>query len=203
MGELYRLGHSSKNNKVVRLKLNINDDKRVNDKRQELRFAAHAVNQNKNDFERVQTAYKAYQDARAENIAAALISAQVVAMTSSYAATIMYILKKVEFEIILFDEAAEIFETHIVSVLTSHTKHMIQIEDHKQLKPSPNSNHLAKNFQLESMFERLIEGGLPFAKLRYQYRMLTVISNRIIHFYKDLQLKNLNAQDKQSPRNRK
>ena len=32
MGELYRLGHSSKNNKVDRFKLNINDDKRVNDK---------------------------------------------------------------------------------------------------------------------------------------------------------------------------
>jgi hypothetical protein len=44
MGELYRLGHSSKNNKDDRFKLNINDYKRDYDKRQELRFAAHAVN---------------------------------------------------------------------------------------------------------------------------------------------------------------
>jgi hypothetical protein len=50
--------------------------------------------QTKTTYERVQTVYKVYQDARGENIAASLISAPVVAMTSSNAATIMFFLLK-------------------------------------------------------------------------------------------------------------
>jgi hypothetical protein len=52
----------------------------------------------------VKIAQKEYEQARAENIARELSKAKLVAMTSSYAATIKYILELVELEVFLFED---------------------------------------------------------------------------------------------------
>ncbi len=75
-------------------------------------------------------------------------------------------LEKTNFPIVIVEEAAEVFEGHILTALSKKTEHLILIGDHKQLKPSPAVYDLEKNFNLSmSLFERLINNKLNFTTL--------------------------------------
>ncbi|XP_068120429.1 NFX1-type zinc finger-containing protein 1 [Hyperolius riggenbachi] len=118
-----------------------------------------------------------------------LQQATVIGMTTTGAAKYRRILQEVQPRIVIVEEAAEVLEAHTITTLSSACQHLILIGDHQQLRPSANVYDLAKNFNLEvSMFERLIESGLPFVRLNYQHRMRPEIAQLLTpHIYKELE----------------
>lgn len=114
-------------------------------------------------------------------------NASVIAMTTTMASKLRHILKKLACPIVIFEEAAEVFESHILTSLSPHCQHLILIGDHLQLKPKPVVHDLAVRYNLEvSMFERLIENGLPHVTLGVQRRMRPEVSNLIMDIYPNL-----------------
>ena len=104
--------------------------------------------------------------------AEAIKNFSVVAMTTTGCAKYSTILEQNHFETIIVEEAAEVLESHVLSVLTKNTKKLILIGDHKQLKPKPYNFELESKYNFNvSMFERLINNGIPYAALKYQRRM--------------------------------
>lgn len=84
----------------------------------------------------------------------------------------------------MVEEAAEIQESHVLTSLGAHTKHLIMVGDHKQLRPKCESYELTvesgSGHTLNiSMFERLVLGGFPHPSLAVQHRMRLEISQLI------------------------
>ena len=115
--------------------------------------------------------------------------AKVVGMTTTGAARLHSVVKNIKSKIMIVEEAAEVFEAHIVASLTPSCEHLILIGDHQQLRPNPTVYELCKRYNLDvSLFERLIKSGLSHNRLDIQHRMLPAISKLIVpHIYKDLQ----------------
>ena len=104
--------------------------------------------------------------------AEAIKNYKIVAMTTTGCAKYSTILEQNNFETIIIEEAAEVLESHVLSLLTKNTKQLILIGDHKQLKPKPYNYELETKFNFNvSMFERLINNKIPIAALQYQRRM--------------------------------
>ncbi|XP_006881685.1 PREDICTED: NFX1-type zinc finger-containing protein 1 [Elephantulus edwardii] len=118
-----------------------------------------------------------------------LKDAQIVGMTTTGAAKYRQILQKVEPQIVIVEEAAEVLEAHTIATLSKACQHLILIGDHQQLRPSANVYDLAKNFNLEvSLFERLVKVNIPFVRLNYQHRMRPEIARLLTpHIYQDLE----------------
>ena len=97
---------------------------------------------------------------------------KIVAMTTTGCAKYSTILEQSNFEVIIIEEAGEVLESHVLSLLTKNTKHLILIGDHKQLKPKPYNYEIETKYNFNvSMFERLINNNIPFSSLKYQRRM--------------------------------
>lgn len=45
-------------------------------------------------------------------------------------------------QIVMVEEAAEVFEAHVLVCLSRHTQHLILVGDHEQLRPKPNTYEL-------------------------------------------------------------
>ncbi|KAI1106987.1 P-loop containing nucleoside triphosphate hydrolase protein [Jackrogersella minutella] len=94
--------------------------------------------------------------------------------------------------IIIAEEAGEILEAHIIAAMGPSTKQIIQIGDHKQLRPKVKSYKLTvasgHGYDLNrSLFERLILQGKSHCTLLNQHRMRPEISALIRHNYPDLE----------------
>ena len=97
---------------------------------------------------------------------------KIVAMTTTGAAKYSTILEQSNFEVIIIEEAAEVLESHVLSLLTKNTKRLILIGDHKQLKPKPYNYDLETKYNFNvSIFERLINNNIPYSSLKFQRRM--------------------------------
>ena len=86
--------------------------------------------------------------------------------------------------IILVEEAGEILESHILTALSSNTKHLVLIGDHQQLRPKVNNYALTveigDGYDLnKSLFERLVISGYPHTTLAKQHRMRPEISDLV------------------------
>ena len=81
------------------------------------------------------------------------------------------------------EEAAEILEARLICTLTEHTKHLIMIGDHRQLKPRMNNVQLERQRLNLSLFERLITQNVGFVQLQNQRRMRPAISRYIRNIY--------------------
>ena len=116
-------------------------------------------------------------------------TASVIGMTTTGAAKYHDILQKVKPRIIIVEEAAEVLESHIVSVLGGGTHHLILIGDHKQLRPKPNVYRLEKDYKLGiSLFERLINNHHTHVTLTTQHRMRPEIAELVHpHIYDTLE----------------
>ncbi|KAI5071830.1 hypothetical protein GOP47_0014081 [Adiantum capillus-veneris] len=113
-----------------------------------------------------------------------LRKAKVVGMTTTAAARNHSILKSLQAEIIVVEEAAEVLESHILASLTASTKHLILIGDHLQLRPAVAVHKLAVKHQLDvSLFERLVKSGVEYVTLGVQRRMRPSISKLISGIY--------------------
>ncbi|KAF6024122.1 ZNFX1 [Bugula neritina] len=110
--------------------------------------------------------------------------AKVIGMTTTGAARMQSVLQQVGPEIVVVEEAAEVLEAHIITALSQHCKHLILIGDHKQLKPNPTVYDLAKQYHLDlSLFERMVNNGLPVKTLNIQHRMRPEVSKYMRHIY--------------------
>jgi superfamily I DNA and/or RNA helicase len=108
----------------------------------------------------------------------------IVAMTTTGSSRYHNILKDIGPRIIVVEEAAEVFEAHIVSSLSKHCEHLILIGDHVQLRPNPTVYNLAINYHLDvSLFERLLNNNFTKVMLKCQHRMRPEISVLMNHFY--------------------
>ena len=114
----------------------------------------------------------------------------IIAMTTTGSARYHNILKDIGPKIVIVEEAAEVFESHIVSALSKDCEHLILIGDHVQLRPKPNVYELEKDYRLDvSLFERLLLNGAKHVSLTCQHRMRPEISVLMKHFY-NFEIKN-------------
>lgn len=76
-----------------------------------------------------------------------------------------------ESKIVIVEEAAAIFEAHIITALNTKCEHLILIGDHIQLRPNPSVYRLAVKYNIDvSLFERLIKNKFPNVRLNIQVR---------------------------------
>ena len=109
---------------------------------------------------------------------------KIIAMTTTGCAKYSTILDHLKFEYVIVEEAAEVLEPHILSLLTKNIKRLIMIGDHKQLKPKPYSYELCKKYNFNvSMFERLINNGIKYVSLKYQRRMKPLFADFVRLIY--------------------
>ena len=90
---------------------------------------------------------------------------------------------------VIVEEAAEILEGQLISVLPPTAKHLVMLGDQKQLKPYVSCYELKRFKNLDcSMFERLINNELDYQQLGRQCRMRDDIAQllRELNIYKDL-----------------
>ena len=75
-------------------------------------------------------------------------------------------------KIVIVEEAAEIFEAHVITSLSPKCEHLILIGDHVQLRPSPSVYKLAINYKIDvSLFERFVKNDFPNVRLNIQVRI--------------------------------
>ncbi|XP_021348895.1 NFX1-type zinc finger-containing protein 1-like isoform X2 [Mizuhopecten yessoensis] len=114
--------------------------------------------------------------------------ATVVGMTITGAAKYQAVLQEIGPRVIVVEEAAEVLEAHVVTILSRHCQHLILIGDHKQLRPNPTIYKLAKNYNLDlSLFERMIKNDIELDCLGLQHRMRPEISKIMTLIYPELQ----------------
>ena len=74
-------------------------------------------------------------------------------------------------KIVIVEEAAEIFEAHIITSLSSKCEHLILIGDHVQLRPNPSVYRLATHYNIDvSLFERLVKNQFRNVRLNIQVK---------------------------------
>ncbi|KAL4882176.1 P-loop containing nucleoside triphosphate hydrolase protein [Aspergillus karnatakaensis] len=121
-----------------------------------------------------------------------LVSKRIIGCTTTGAAMHARELSAVSPGIVLLEEAGEILESHVLTALGSHTKQLIMIGDHQQLRPKINNYALSVEKGLGydlncSLFERLVLSGYPHSTLAKQHRMVPEISTLVRNLtYPDL-----------------
>ena len=109
-----------------------------------------------------------------------LKSAAVIGMTTNGAAKYNALLRELQPEIIIIEEAAEVLEASVLASFTSSTKHVIFIGDHLQLRPQVSEYSLGTYHGLQiSLFERLVKMNVGYVTLSEQRRMHPDISSLI------------------------
>lgn len=119
--------------------------------------------------------------------ARALRTLDIIAMTTTGACKYKELLKSIDPDIIMVEEAAEVLEAQVITCLTENTKQLILIGDHFQLKPKVNCYQLEQRYGFNtSLFERLVEIGVYNVLLETQRRMRPEISQLIRFIYPSL-----------------
>ena len=96
----------------------------------------------------------------------------ILALTTTCAAKTNFLFRLLKSKIVIFEEAAEILESHVVACLTPYTQHVIMIGDHQQLQPYSSSYQLQQYSHMNiSLFERIFTKQSEPIQLRTQYRM--------------------------------
>ncbi|PVI08396.1 P-loop containing nucleoside triphosphate hydrolase protein [Periconia macrospinosa] len=106
---------------------------------------------------------------------------RIIGCTTTAAAMYTEEIQKTSPGIIIVEEAGEILESHILTAMSSQTKQLVLIGDHKQLRPKISNYSLTiekgDGFNLnQSLFERLVVAGVPHVTLTRQHRMRPDIS---------------------------
>ncbi|XP_061393471.1 NFX1-type zinc finger-containing protein 1 [Musca vetustissima] len=112
----------------------------------------------------------------------------IIGMTTTCAAKTNFLFRLLKSKIVIFEEAAEILESHIVACLTPYTEHVIMIGDHQQLQPYTSNYQLQQKSQMNiSLFERIFSKYSKPIVLRTQYRMHPKIADLLSNtIYTDL-----------------
>ncbi|KAI8130712.1 NFX1-type zinc finger-containing protein 1 [Lucilia cuprina] len=112
----------------------------------------------------------------------------IIALTTTCAAKTNFLFRLLKSKIVIFEEAAEILESHVVACLTPYTQHVIMIGDHQQLQPYSSSYQLQQYAHMNiSLFERIFTKQSEPIQLKTQYRMHPKIADLLCNtIYKDL-----------------
>ncbi|KAF3914170.1 hypothetical protein AA313_de0210225 [Arthrobotrys entomopaga] len=129
-----------------------------------------------------------WKDTRITNV---LTEKRIIAGTTNGAAKFLESIAKAAPTIIIVEEAAQIFESHVLAALHPNVQQLILIGDHKQLRPRCDTwelRHESKHgYDLDiSLFERLIHMGFPYVTLETQHRARPEISQLIRATYPEL-----------------
>ena len=152
-------------------------------------FARHRYKELEENAKQYEFACEEHSDVSKKVDECVLRGCDVIGITTTGAAKHHHVLRNIHPKIVIFEEAAEIFEAHIVTSLAPSVQQLVLIGDHKQLQPKPNCYDLEREYNLSvSLFERLIRNHIPFVTLSVQHRMRPEISS-LVHpsIYHDLQ----------------
>lgn len=83
-----------------------------------------------------------------DNTLKLMTSMKVIGMTTTFASRIRETLECLKSPIVIVEEAAQVLESHVVSVLTQHCQHLILIGDHIQLRPSTADYEIETKYHL-------------------------------------------------------
>ena len=144
-------------------------------------------------------------EALSEKTASILKRKRVIGCTTTAAAKYARDLQNASPGVILVEEAGEILESHILTAISSKTKQLVLIGDHKQLRPKVNNYALTvekgDGYDLNrSLFERLVLAGYPHTTLTNQHRMCPEISSIVRHLTYPNLLDDKKTLDRPSPR---
>ncbi|XP_059169633.1 NFX1-type zinc finger-containing protein 1-like [Physella acuta] len=152
------------------------------------RYRDDLIRQIQECVEKIEDIKKRIKQLDDEEILFIFKTAKVIGMTTTGAAKHRDVLQAVGSRIVVVEEAAEVFESHIITALNPQCNHLILIGDHQQLRPKPNVYELARHYGLEvSLFERLIKNNVPHVVLKVQHRMRPEISKLMRHIYPELE----------------
>ena len=140
-----------------------------------------------------------------ERTASILRRKRVIGCTTTAAAKYARDLQNASPGVILVEEAGEILESHILTAISSKTKQLVLIGDHKQLRPKVNNYALTvekgDGYDLNrSLFERLVLAGYPHTTLTNQHRMCPEISSIVRHLTYPNLIDDKKTLDRPSPR---
>jgi len=117
--------------------------------------------------------------------------AELVCCTITGASIQTELLREVGFRVVLVEEAAEIMQPQLLAALPPSVEQLVQIGDHRQLRPQLEIEELGNVNHLDvSMMERLVEAGrgfCAFTQLTRQSRMMPEFVSLIADIYPDLE----------------
>lgn len=117
-----------------------------------------------------------------------LKQARVVGMTTTGLSKYRGLVQGLKPKIVLIEEAAETFESHVTASCFDSLEHLILVGDHQQLRGHCSVKDLeGYPFNLDvSMFERLVRNQVDYARLSRQRRMVPEIRRLLAPIYNDL-----------------
>ncbi|KAI0841013.1 P-loop containing nucleoside triphosphate hydrolase protein [Hypoxylon sp. FL0890] len=141
------------------------------------------------EFNKTQKVLQSLHKGKTEQI---LRSKRIICCTTTAASMYAQEIQAAAPGVIIVEEAGEILESHILAAMGPYTKQLIQIGDHKQLRPKVKNYKLTveagRGYDLNrSLFERLILQERPHCTLLNQHRMRPEISALIRHNYPGLE----------------
>ena len=110
--------------------------------------------------------------------------AKIIAGTTAGCAQFVETFQLIRPKVVLCEEAAELREGHILAFLNQWVEQVIQIGDHKQLRPKVTEQRLNRVTRAGiSMMERMVNCGAPCVTITTQRRMHPVISSVVKPYY--------------------
>ena len=152
------------------------------------RWAKEMVKEKVSEVSHVYKKYNQCQERlsrlRSEKNACIIGRKRIIGCTTTAAAKYADQLQESAPGIIIVEEAGEILESHTLTAMSSSTKQLVLIGDHKQLRPKISNYSLSiekgAGYNLNmSLFERLVLAGVPHTTLTRQHRMRPEISSLI------------------------
>eukprot|EP01132_Coremiostelium_polycephalum_P003571 gene3571-4450_t len=108
----------------------------------------------------------------------------IIGATTSGASRMKNLLERIRPRLVIIEEAAEVLESHVISILPKSVQHLVLIGDHFQLRPNVSVYKLCKEKNLDiSLFERLQKSKMNHVTLEIQRRMMPNISQFIKPIY--------------------
>lgn len=97
---------------------------------------------------------------------------RVITITLYFKLTMLRLIRALQPEVVVVEEAAAVLESSIIASFSNSTKHVILIGDHIQLRPTVSEYNLRIHNRLDvSLFERLIRMNCRYVRLTTQRRM--------------------------------
>jgi len=126
--------------------------------------------------------------AKADTHAISELGIRVIGCTTTGLTKFRHLLARVKPKVLLIEEAAETREANITASLLGSLQQLILVGDHMQLVPHIDVPELGEHpYNLKvSLFERLINIGIPKSVLSVQRRMVPEIRELLVSFYPGL-----------------
>ncbi|PIL26781.1 hypothetical protein GSI_11117 [Ganoderma sinense ZZ0214-1] len=137
--------------------------------------------------EEYKEACQEHDDMRDEVRRRLLSQTDLIACTTTGAASLTSLLSSIAPKVVMVEEAGQVLEAHILTSLVSDVRHLICIGDPQQLRPTMATFALSMDSSIgnelykfdRSLMERLSDAGYPMSQINVQRRMRPAISHFI------------------------